>query len=127
MSELPPRPNSVSVLNALGPSPSAPPHESNVSNLSYIDAAATASPCSLWLFKEERGCYLCSVFCFAYPGTRTSGQGVLTTTPLDLGQNHEGYDIVHFPSSSWLFMGFIDTAKTKFCTWVTCNVDNHWL
>eukprot|EP00957_Ditylum_brightwellii_P048539 3683191-Ditylum_brightwellii.AAC.1 len=55
MSKLPPRPDFDAVLDALDPSPSALPCESNTSNFSYVDAAATTSLCSTWLFKEEGG------------------------------------------------------------------------
>eukprot|EP00957_Ditylum_brightwellii_P209949 15364409-Ditylum_brightwellii.AAC.1 len=127
MSKLSPRPDFDSVLDTLGPSPSVPPHKSNASDLSYVDAATTASLYSTQLFKEEgRGTTYALSFASHKLGTETLGQSVSTTTPLDLSQNHEDYDIVHFPSTCWLCIRFIVTAKTKFCTWITCNIDNYW-
>eukprot|EP00957_Ditylum_brightwellii_P030301 2295065-Ditylum_brightwellii.AAC.1 len=44
---------------------------------------------------------------------------------VDLSHTHNGVDIIYFPTSNFLCLGYIVAAQSKFCTCLTCSISSH--
>eukprot|EP00957_Ditylum_brightwellii_P155959 11871062-Ditylum_brightwellii.AAC.1 len=99
MAQQPANPDFDVLLAALGPKPSAPPHESSSSD-GFLNGKSGGGPST------------------TFSDTRDMEE-------VDLSHAHNGVDIIYFPSSNFLCLGYIGAAQTKFCTCLTCIISSY--